>query len=97
MTGYYLHMGTSVGADDLVNIGPLSGTSATVTLPTNGATIYVRLWTSFINGAYPFSPIAIPTLRLPSAPAIPPCLVPRVAPARACATIPISLGTNDSI
>ncbi len=34
---------------DLVNIGPLSGTSATVNLPTNGAAIYVRLWT-FING-----------------------------------------------
>ena len=46
---YYLWVGTSPGTANLVNIGPLSGTSATVTLPTNGATIYVRLWT-FING-----------------------------------------------
>jgi len=48
-TGYYLWVGTSLGAADLVNIGPLSGTSATVNLPTNGATVYVRLWT-VING-----------------------------------------------
>ena len=33
-----------------MNIGPLSGTSTTVTLPTNGAAIYVRLWT-VINGS----------------------------------------------
>jgi hypothetical protein len=48
-TGYGLNVGTSPGAADLVNIGPLSGTSATVTLPTNGAAIYVRLWT-ILNG-----------------------------------------------
>ena len=50
VTGYYLWVGTSPGTADLVNIGPLSGTSATVNLPTNGAPIYVRLWT-VINGA----------------------------------------------
>jgi hypothetical protein len=33
----------------VANIGPISGTSTTVTLPTNGVPIYVRLWT-FING-----------------------------------------------
>ena len=43
VTGYYLHIGTTPGAADLVNIGPLSGTSTTVNLPTNGATIYVQL------------------------------------------------------
>jgi hypothetical protein len=48
-TGYGLNVGTSFGAADLVNIGPLSGTSVTVNLPTNGATIYVRLWT-ILNG-----------------------------------------------
>jgi hypothetical protein len=48
-TGYYLWIGTSLGTANLVNIGPLSGTSATVTLPTTGATIYVRLWT-VVNG-----------------------------------------------
>ena len=49
VTGYYLWIGTSTGTSNLVNIGPLSGTSATVNLPTNGATIYVQLWT-VING-----------------------------------------------
>ena len=52
MTGYYLWVGTSTGTANLVNIGPLSGTSATVTLPTNGATIYVQLWTKFSGGAF---------------------------------------------
>jgi hypothetical protein len=48
-TGYGLNVGTSPGAADLVNIGPLSGPSVTVKLPTNGTTIYVRLWT-ILNG-----------------------------------------------
>ena len=51
-TGYGLNVGTSPGGADLVNIGPLSGTSTTVTLPTNGATIYVRLWTIFNGTTY---------------------------------------------
>jgi subtilase family serine protease len=50
VVGYYLWVGSSAGAADLVNIGPLSGTSATVTLPTNGATIYVELWTKLGSG-----------------------------------------------
>jgi hypothetical protein len=45
VTGYFLHVGTTPGAGDLVNIGPLSGTSATVNLPTDGATIYIQLET----------------------------------------------------
>ena len=49
VTGYYLWVGTTPGTADVANIGPISGTSATVTLPTNGVPIYVRLWT-FING-----------------------------------------------
>ena len=49
-TGYGLNIGTTgVGSANLVNIGPLSGTSTTVTLPTNGTKIYVRLWT-IVNG-----------------------------------------------
>jgi len=48
-TGYGLNVGTSPGGADLVNIGPLSGTSVTVNLPTNGTAIYVRLWT-ILNG-----------------------------------------------
>jgi hypothetical protein len=52
VTGYGLNVGTSPGGADLVNIGPLSGTSTTVTLPTNGAAIYVRLWTIFNGTTY---------------------------------------------
>ncbi len=48
-TGYYLWVGTTPGGYDLANVGIPSGTSATVNLPTNGATIYVRL-NSVING-----------------------------------------------
>src|ERR1035441_6605790 len=48
-TGYFLNVCTSFGGANLVNIGPLSGTSTTVNLPTNRATIYVRLWT-VLNG-----------------------------------------------
>ncbi|MGB7266477.1 MAG: hypothetical protein WBC92_13250 [Terracidiphilus sp.] len=48
-TAYYLWIGTTPGGYDLANEGPFSGTTATVNLPTNGTTIYVRLWT-FING-----------------------------------------------
>ena len=42
VTGYYLWIGTSAGTANLANIGVSSCTTqATVTLPTNGATIYV--------------------------------------------------------
>ena len=47
VTGYFLHVGSTPGAGDLVNIGVGTSTSATVTLPTNGATIYVQLETHF--------------------------------------------------
>jgi hypothetical protein len=57
VTGYYLHVGTTPGGVDLVNIGPLSGTSATVNLPTNGATIYAQLQTNFSGGAIVLSSI----------------------------------------
>ena len=55
VTGYYLWVGTSPGTDNLVGIGPLSGTSATVNLPTNGAPIYVQVQTAFSNGTAVFS------------------------------------------
>ena len=51
VTGYYLWIGTSAGTANLANIGLSSSTTqATVTLPTNGATIYVQLWTQFSGG-----------------------------------------------
>jgi len=46
-TGVYLHVGTTAGATDLINLGPLLGNSVTVNLPTNGATVYVELDTNF--------------------------------------------------
>jgi sugar lactone lactonase YvrE len=55
VTGYYFWAGTVPGGLDLVNIGPLSGTSVTVNLPTNGATVYVRLWTVFNGTAYRYN------------------------------------------
>jgi hypothetical protein len=50
-TEYYFWLGsTGVGSSNLKNLGITSGTSVAVTgLPTNGETIYARLWTSW-NG-----------------------------------------------
>jgi len=48
-TPVYLWIGSTPGGLDLVNVGPLSGTSTTVNLPTNGALVYATLW-STING-----------------------------------------------
>ena len=51
--GYGLNIDTTPGGVDLFNGYPLSGTSFTVNLPTNGATIYfVRLWTEFAGPTY---------------------------------------------
>ena len=49
---YGLNIGTLPGGADLVNVYPMSGTSNTVILPTNGAKIYVRLWTVFKGSTY---------------------------------------------
>jgi prophage tail gpP-like protein len=48
-TPVYLWAGTTPGANDLVNDGPFSGTTATETLPTDGNPVYVTLW-STVNG-----------------------------------------------
>jgi subtilase family serine protease len=45
-TPVYLWIGSTPGGLDLVNVGPLSGTSTTVTLPTTGATVYATLWST---------------------------------------------------
>jgi hypothetical protein len=50
VTGYYLWVGTSPGTSNLGGFTISSGLSQTATLPTTGATVYVRLWT-LINGA----------------------------------------------
>ena len=51
--GYGLQFGTSVGAGDLETTATLPGTTLSYTktgLPTNGSTVYVRLWTWLSSG-----------------------------------------------
>ncbi len=55
VTGHYLWVGTIPaipGGYDLANIEPFTSTSAAVTLPTNGATICVRLWTQLNSSTW---------------------------------------------
>jgi hypothetical protein len=52
VTGYYLWVGTSPGASDLGGYTAPPGLNLTVTLPTTGATIYVRLWTQMNGTTY---------------------------------------------
>jgi hypothetical protein len=56
-TNYYLWLGThGVGSND-VNIGGKTGTTSTKVrdLPTNGQTIYVRLWTEFTPDTFAYT------------------------------------------
>lgn len=48
---YFFYAGTSLGANNIVGRSTGTATSTTVTnLPTDGSTIYVRLWTRFSAG-----------------------------------------------
>jgi hypothetical protein len=48
---YWLYVGTSVGASNIWNQDQGTATSRTVTgLPTDGSTVYTRLWTRFTSG-----------------------------------------------
>jgi hypothetical protein len=52
VSSYGLWLGTSVGAFNLYNSGPTTALTATATgLPTNGTTIYARMF-SMINGVW---------------------------------------------
>jgi len=51
---YYLYIGTTPGAKDLVNTGEISTTSRTVTNLPSGLTVYVRLWTR-LGGIWRFT------------------------------------------
>jgi serine protease len=54
-TSYWLEVGTSVGAHNLNTGSNTTALSATVSgLPTNGSTIYVRLWT-LLSGAWQYT------------------------------------------
>jgi hypothetical protein len=51
--GYYLYVGTTEGADNVVNTGTIQGTSYTVTSPLPvGATLWARIWTELAGGWY---------------------------------------------
>jgi hypothetical protein len=55
VSAYWLYLGTSAGASNLYDSGQTTATSRAVTgLPTNGSTIYARLW-SQIAGAWVFN------------------------------------------
>jgi uncharacterized protein YkwD len=48
---YFLYVGTSQGTNNLYGASQGLGRSATIgNLPTNGSTVYVRLWTRFASG-----------------------------------------------
>jgi hypothetical protein len=54
-TGYYLYVGTAVGANDIYSQSQTTNLSATVSaLPSNGSTLYVRLWW-FVSSTWHFS------------------------------------------
>ena len=52
VTAYWLYVGTGLGAKNIHDSGQISTTSRSVSgLPTNGSTVYVRLW-SMIGGSW---------------------------------------------
>ena len=51
-TGYYLYIGHTAGAKDVVDSGQLSANTAGYTLP--AGTYYVRLWTK-VNGTWVYA------------------------------------------
>ena len=53
---YWLYVGTTVGANDIYNKSLATATSATVTgLPTDGSTVYLRLWFVENGGPWQFA------------------------------------------
>jgi hypothetical protein len=55
VTVYDLYLGTTAGSANLYNSASVTTTSVTVpTLPSKGATVYVRLWYR-INGTWQFT------------------------------------------
>ena len=52
VTQYHLYVGTTAGSANIYNKSQGTNRSVTITnLPTNGSTVYVRLW-SLVNGAW---------------------------------------------
>ncbi|HBZ72485.1 MAG TPA: hypothetical protein DEP35_23205, partial [Deltaproteobacteria bacterium] len=66
VTDWWLYLGTSQGANNLLDSGRLGTTSASVSgLPTDGETIYVRLWYRTPGRAWHFSDCTITAANLP--------------------------------
>jgi hypothetical protein len=63
---YYLYVGTTLGAKDLVNSGEIQSTSRTVALPFS-QTLYATIWTK-LNGIWDSSPITFTTAAAPLPP-----------------------------
>jgi hypothetical protein len=60
---YYLYVGTTQGAKDVVNTGEIQQTSYAASLP-EGATLHVRLWTRLAGAwLYRDSQVHVPTVR----------------------------------
>jgi uncharacterized repeat protein (TIGR03803 family) len=51
---YYLYIGTTVGAKDLVDTGEITGTSRLVSNLPGGQTVYARMWTK-IGGSWSYT------------------------------------------
>jgi hypothetical protein len=66
VTEYWLYVGTSEGGQDILNSGSLgTSTSTTVNgLPTDGSTVYVRLWHfeggNWLNTDFTYTTFAVP-------------------------------------
>jgi len=66
ITEYWLYVGSTLGADDIHNSSSLGTTTSTTVsgLPTNGSTLYVRLWhregENWLNTDFAYTAFAVP-------------------------------------
>ena len=70
VSAYWLEVGTTPGGNQIYPGSPVTNLSASVPgLPTNGSTVYVRLW-SFLSGAWQSRDYSYATTAAPSEPVI---------------------------
>jgi hypothetical protein len=66
VTEYWLYVGTSEGGQDILNSGSLGTSTSTIVngLPTDGSTVYVRLWHfeggNWLNTDFTYTTFAVP-------------------------------------
>jgi len=66
VTDWWLYLGTSQGANNLFDSGDLSAATASVSgLPTDGETLYVRLWYRTLGRAWHFQDCTVTAATLP--------------------------------